>query len=96
MDFKLETLDRDHVVGVSSEDMAGLRAHADYCAERRATGEVGSKDMKLAASVPGIFIVKYCNDHGITFAEFMRDPKHADRLLADPALAHFRVWTGAL
>lgn len=96
MDFKLETLDRDHVVGVSSEDMAGLRAHADHCAKRRNSGQVGSNDMKLAASVPGIFIVKYCNDNHITFADFMREPAHAERLLADPALAAFRVWAGRL
>lgn len=94
MDFKLETLDRDHVVAVHSANHADLKAVADHCAALRSVGATGSKDMKLAASVPGIFIQKYLNDHGVTFAEFMREPKHADRLLADPALAAFRVWEG--
>jgi hypothetical protein len=94
MDFKLEHHDQDHMVAIHSADHADLRAVADHCASLRAVGATGSKDMKLAASVPGIFIQKYLNDNGVTFAEFMREPKHADRLLADPALAAFRVWQG--
>ena len=86
MDFKLEHYDRDHLVSVHSADHADLRAVADHCANLRAIGDTGSKDMKLAASVPGIFIQKYLNDNNVTFAEFMREPQHADRLLADPAL----------
>ena len=94
MDFQLETLDRDHVVSVHSANHSDLQAVADHCANLRAIGDTGSKDMKLAASVPAIFVQKYLNDNGVTFAEFMREPKHADRLLADPALAAFRVWQG--
>lgn len=94
MDFQLETVDREHVAAIYTADHADLRKVADHCANLRAVGATGSKDMKLAASVPGIFIQKYLNDHGVTFAQFMRDPQHADRLLADPALAAFRVWEG--
>ena len=94
MDFKLETVDDDHVAAIYTADHADLQSVADHCAARRSIGAVGSSDMKLAASVPGIFIQKYLNDNGVTFAEFMREPKHADRLLADPALAAFRVWQG--
>ncbi len=81
-------------VSVHTADHADLQLVADHCANLRAIGDTGSKDMKLAASVPGIFIQKYLNDHGVTFAEFMRTPQHVDRLLNDPALAHFRVWQG--
>lgn len=96
MDFQLETVDRDHMVSIHTANHADLKLVADHCANLRAIGETGSKDMKLAASVPGIFIQKYLNDNGVTFAQFMREPKHVDRLLSDPALAAFRVWTGRL
>jgi hypothetical protein len=96
MDFKLEHHDADHFVALHSAEHADLKAVADHCANLRSIGATGSKDMKLAASVPTIFIMQYCNVNGITFAEFMRDHTHADRMLADPALSHFRVWEGRL
>lgn len=57
-------------------------------------GRHGSSDMKLAASVPMVLVEKYCNDAGISFAEFMGNQDHKKRLLNDPAIAHFRVWKG--
>lgn len=54
----------------------------------------GSKDMKLAATIPAVFVEKYINDNGITFQEFLRSQQHQRRILGDPALAHFRVWKG--
>lgn len=53
-----------------------------------------SPDMKLAASVPFVFVEKYLNDNGITMHEFLRSPDHIKRLLNDPAIGHFRVWKG--
>lgn len=96
MDFQLETVDKSHVVSIHSVDAADLNLVKDHCAALRSVGATGSSDMKLAAKVPGFFIQKYLNDHNVTFREFMRDPKHADRLLADPALAAFRVWQGRI
>lgn len=54
----------------------------------------GSKDMKHAASLPMVLVERYCNDRGIDFAEWMRDPTHIRTMLSDPALAAFRVWEG--
>lgn len=57
-------------------------------------GLTGSSDMKLAASVPFVFVEKYLNDNNITMQDLGRMPEHQKRLLNDPALAHFRVWKG--
>lgn len=53
-----------------------------------------SNDVKLAASVPFVFVEKYLNDNGITMQELARSQEHQKRLLNDPAIAHFRVWRG--
>lgn len=94
MKFRLEHVDTQHMAAIHEANMDDLRMVADHCAALRSAGETGSSDMRLAARVPGFIVQKYINDNGITFADFMRDPKHADRMLADPALAHFRVWQG--
>jgi hypothetical protein len=50
--------------------------------------------MRHLATIPGILIQQYCNDNGVSFAQFMRQPEHANRMLNDPALSAFRVHTG--
>lgn len=67
---------------------------AEYTKARSREGHHGSADMKLAASIPFVFIEKYLIDAGITFKEFAGSPDHKRRLLSDPALADFRVWKG--
>lgn len=94
MKFELETVDDHHVAAIHRADMADLRMVADHCQNLRSLGEVGSKDMKHVATIPAFIVQKYINDNGITFAEFMREPKHANAMLADPALQAFRVWEG--
>lgn len=96
MRARIEQLDAAHEAHVYEEDHANLRAVADHCAALRSAGDTGSGEMKHVARVPAILVQKYINDNGITFAQFMRDPKHAERLLADPAIAHFRVWEGRI
>ena len=59
-------------------------------------GYHGSKDMKLAATIPSVMVEAYCNTKCITFAEFMQNKEHIRNMLNDPALAHFRVWKGAI
>jgi len=44
--------------------------------------------------VPAFIIQKYINENGVTFAEFMRNPSHATRLLNDPQYSGFRVAKG--
>jgi len=43
-----------------------------------------------------VLVEKYCNDNGITFRDFLRDPAHARRMVQDPANDAFRIWKGAL
>jgi predicted lipoprotein len=94
MKFSLETVDDQHIAGIHVADMSDLKAVADHCASLRSVGATGSSDMKHVATIPAFIVQKYINDNGITYAEFMRDPKHADRMLSDPALQAFRVWEG--
>jgi hypothetical protein len=96
MDFRLEQVDERHMAGVHEASIDDLKAVADHCAALRGAGAIGSHDMKHVARVPAFIVQKYINDNGITFAEFMREPKHADRMLADPALQAFRVWEGRI
>jgi hypothetical protein len=96
MAFRLETVDEHRIAAVHEARIDDLKAVADHCAGLRGVGATGSKDMKHVATVPAFIIEKYLIDNGVTFAEFMRDPKHADRLLSDPALQAFRVWEGRL
>lgn len=94
MDFRIEQVGDSHMAGIHEASVSDLKMVAEHCGHMRSAGMTGSNDMKLAAKVPAFFVQKYINDNGITFAEFMRDQKHIDRFLADPALAHFRVWQG--
>ena len=57
-------------------------------------GFTGSADMKHAARIPSVMVEKYCNDNNILFSEWCQNPAHIRRMLADPALAHFRIWKG--
>ena len=61
---------------------------------RHVNGLHGSSEMKHAARIPNILIDKYCNDHNITFAEWMSNPHHLKAMLNDPSLSHFRIWPG--
>lgn len=77
--------------------MDDLHAVADYCKARQNSdlrGATGDKDMRVLAEIPGIIIQQYCNDHQVSFAEFMRNPEHANRMLNDPALSAFRIHRG--
>ena len=59
-------------------------------------GRHGTKDMKLAASVPMVLVEKYLNTNGILMSDFVRSPEHQKRFLGDPAISHFRIWKGAI
>lgn len=61
---------------------------------RRVAGMTGSSEMRHAASLPMVLVEQYCNNHGITFADFMAQPHHVKAMCNDPALKLFRVWEG--
>lgn len=85
------TVEDDKIVSYAYQDL-------DPCINRttelRETGHVGGSDMKHAASLPKVLIEKYCNDRGITFEEWMRNPVHIKAMLNDPQNLPFRVWKG--
>jgi len=59
-------------------------------------GDVGTKDMKHAATIPMVVIEAYMNRVGLTFQEFLRDKEHIKAMLNDKSLEGFRVWKGAV
>lgn len=61
---------------------------------RHNEGHHGSSEMRHAARIPFVVVERYCNDHNITFEEFMKNREHVKRLLNDPALSAFRIWKG--
>lgn len=61
---------------------------------RHKEGHHGTSDVKHAARLPSVIIEKYCNEQGITFAEFMRDPVHIKRVVQHPDNSMFRIWKG--
>lgn len=63
---------------------------------RHNAGAVGSSEMRHAARLPLQVVEAYCNTAGITFEQWMNDPVHAKRMLQDPALSGFRIWSGAV
>lgn len=63
---------------------------------RHNAGFHGTSEMKHAARLPNVVVERYCNEQGIEFSECMQNPVHFKRMLNDPALAGFRIWTGAV
>lgn len=59
-------------------------------------GQHGSSEMRLAADIPYVIAEKYCNENGVTFAEFMANPVHIKRVVEHPDNTMFRVWKGRL
>lgn len=75
------------------QDTSGYLEHAKALHNE---GHHGSSEMRHAAKIPFIVVERYCNDHGITFEEFMKDKVHVKRMLNDPSLAGFRIWKGVV
>lgn len=84
-------MDGENIITGSVQDCTPILEHAT---KLRNEGYHGSKEMKHAASFPAVIVEKYCNLHGIDFAEFMREKIHIRRMLQDPDLSGFRVWGG--
>lgn len=62
--------------------------------DRRTVGQVGSSEMRHAASLPLVLVEAYCNDKQIGLNEFLSNPVHVKAMCNDPALKAFRVWEG--
>lgn len=81
---------------LSFESIQDCTNIAEACKTQQLQGITGTGDIKLAARIPDVFVIKYCNDNNITFNEFLTNREHIKRLGNDPAIAHFRVWKGRL
>ena len=68
--------------------------YVERAKKMRAEGGHSSSELKHAASFPFVLVEQYCNTNGITFADWMKDGAHVKRMMADPALAAFRIWEG--
>ena len=91
-----DVLTRVHESGgvLAFERVQDVEPILDFAHDQRVAGAVGSSEMRHAASLPMVIVEAYCNDRGVSFDEFMRDPKHVESMLNDPALAAFRIWHG--
>lgn len=69
---------------------------AEYAKAQHNEGNFGTSDVKHAARIPNVIVEKYCNDHGVTFEQFMGDPVHIKRLVEHPDNSMFRIWRGRL
>ena len=92
-DLKLNVHREDgHTIFQSVQDCTPILERAQMLHK---SGAHGSKDVKHAAHLPAILVEKYCNDKGITFAEFLnRKEGHVRAMLNDKSLEGFRVWKG--
>lgn len=86
-------MDGNDMIEMKSVDVEPVLDHAKAL---QSVGAVGNAEFRHAANVPGIVIEQYCQSNGIRFDEFMGDPAHIRRLLNDPDLAGFRIWTGKI
>lgn len=84
--------EHDGTIVVSRKE--DVTAHLKATKELHNSGFVGSKDLRLAASMPRVVVEAYCNQNGITFADFMQNREHQKRILNDSSLEHFRIWKG--
>ncbi|MDB5541979.1 MAG: hypothetical protein JWQ89_3706 [Devosia sp.] len=61
---------------------------------RQNAGFVGTSELKHAARLPDVVIERYCNQTGVAYDELWTNPVHFRRMLSDPDLSGFRIWTG--
>ena len=93
----IETVLHSHNDGtgsVSFETRQNVAPILDVTKRRHTEGLHGSGEMRHAASFPRVLVDKYCNDHNITFQEWMTNKEHVRRMLNSPDLSGFRIWPG--
>ena len=84
----------EHDGKLTFERVQDVEPILDFAHDLRAAGQVGSNEMRHAASMPFVLVEAYCNDRGITYEEFAQNPVHQRAMLNDPALRAFRIWEG--
>ncbi len=46
--------------------------------------------------IPGLVIEQYMKAHGVSYAEFINNDEHVNRIVKDPNYKDFRVWEGRI
>ena len=77
----------------STQDCTAI---AESTKARHNEGMHGTSELKHAARIPMVMVEKYLIDNNITYREWSIDKAHIRRMLQDPALSHFRIWSGAI
>ena len=90
----VSTIVHEHDGALTFQRVQDVEPIMQFAHAQRVAGDVGSSEMRHAASLPMVVVEAYCNDRGLTFAEFMADPTHIKTMLNDPALGAFRIWEG--
>lgn len=90
----VSTIIHEHDDALTFERVQDVEPIMKFAHNQRVNGDVGSSEMRHAASLPMVVVEAYCNDKGITFHEFMNDPRHAKSMLNAPELRAFRIWEG--
>lgn len=94
MRARIEHISDTHEAHVYEENLDDIRAVADWCKAIEDSGQNKVGELRMLAVIPDILIQQYRNDHQVSYAEFIRNPEHANRMLNDPALAGFRTHRG--
>ena len=84
----------EHDGALTFERVQDVQPILEFAHAQRVAGDVGSGEMRHAASLPMVVVEAFCNDQKITFEEFMRDPKYVNQMLNAPELRAFRIWEG--
>ena len=96
MESRIENIDSLHDAYVYTAKLDDLKLVSDLCQKMQNANMTGDKDMPLLGIVPNWVVMKYICENGITYAQFMRNPEHATRLLNHPDNAYFRVQKGTV
>lgn len=91
MGNRLEIDEWGRLVSVRHESLDDLKGVAEACKFLQSNGLTGDREMRHLAEFPGFLIEAYCNQKGVTWEEWFKNPVHARAMMADPDLAHFRV-----
>lgn len=84
-------MDGNDLIVRQTED---VEPHLEHAKALRSIGATGSSELKHAAHFPASAIMAYCQKHGIDMHEWAINPVHIRRMLNDPELSGYRVWTG--
>ena len=87
-----QILDEDGLIVVNR--LQDVEPVLEFAKAAHNEGAHGSSEMRHAAEIPFVLVEAYLNRHQISFHDFQTDPAHVRAMLADPALAAFRIWPG--